>query len=90
MESIKQWNRGTTMESILRKIYAKYVYNGSENTDEVDIFYSNILELVNNAANEYDLEEIESILANLLSEGKIEGKDYNYLINIINDKRKEL
>lgn len=90
MESIKQWNSGTNMEIILRKIYAKYIYRGSEDTDEIEMLYSNILELVNNAISESDLQEVESIVSNLLAEGKIDSKEYNYLINTINDKRKEL
>ena len=37
MESIKQWNRGTSMENVLRKIYAKYIYRGNEDTDELEM-----------------------------------------------------
>lgn len=78
------------MENVLRKIYAKYIYRGSENTDEIEMLYSNILELVNNAISESDLQEVESIVSNLLSERKINEQEYNYLMNAINDKRKEL
>ena len=90
MESIKQWNKGTSMENILRKIYAKYIFNGNSDTDEIEMLYGNITELINNATTENDLQEVESIIANLMSEGKIDGKEYNYLINAINDKRKEI
>ena len=75
-------------ESIIRKIYMKYVYTGNE--AEIEIFNQNVLELINNANSESDLQEIESIIANLISEGKIDSKEYNYLMNAINDKRKEL
>lgn len=78
------------MENVLRKIYAKYIYRGNEDTDELEMLYSNVLELIANATSEYDLQEIESIIANLISEGKIDSKEYNYLMNAINDKRKEL
>lgn len=90
MESIIQWNKGYNFESIIRKIYTKYVYKGSQDVDDIDILYNNVNELLNNAQNESDLQELESIIASLLSEGKIDGKEYNYLINAINDKRKEL
>lgn len=90
MESIIQWNKGYNFENIIRKIYTKYVYKGSQDVDDIDILYSNVNELLNNAQNESDLQELESIIASLLSEGKIDGKEYNYLINAINDKRKEL
>lgn len=90
MESIIQWNKGYNFENIIRKIYTKYVYKGSQDVDDIDILYNNVNELLNNAQNESDLQELESIIASLLSEGKIDGKEYNYLINAINDKRKEL
>lgn len=90
MESIKQWNSGTSMEMILRKIYVKYIYQGNKDIDEIEILYSNIIELVNNAISESDLQEVESIVSNLLAEEKIDSKEYNYLTNTINDKRKEL
>lgn len=78
------------MENILRKIYAKYIYRGNENTDEIEMLYSNVLELISSATSEYDLQEVESIVSNLLSEGKINEQEYNYLMNDINDKRKEI
>lgn len=90
MESVKQWNRGTSMENILRKIYAKYIYRGNEDTDELEMLYSNVLDLIASATSEYDLQEVESIVSNLLSEGKIKEQEYNYLMNAINDKRKEV
>ena len=90
MESIKQWNRGTSMENVLRKIYVKYIYRGNEDTNELEMLYSNVLELIASATSEYDLQEVESIVSNLLSEGKIKEQEYNYLMNAINDKRKEL
>lgn len=90
MQSIIQWNRGTSIENLLRKIYAKYIYRGNENTDELEMLYSNVLELIASATTEYDLQEVESIVSNLLSEEKIKEQEYNYLINAINDKRKEI
>ena len=90
MQSIIRWNRGYNIESILRKIYAKYIYRGNEDTDELEMLYSNVLELIASATSEYDLQEVESIVSNLLSERKINEQEYNYLMNSINDKRKEL
>lgn len=90
MKTIIQWNRGKSIENILRKIYAKYIYKGNQNSDELEMLYSNILELITNASSENDIQEVESIIANLLSEGKIDEKEYNYLLNAINDKRKEI
>lgn len=90
MESIIQWNKGYNLESILRKIYAKYIYSGGQNEEETEYFNNDIMELVNNANTESDLQELESILASLIADGKIDGKEYNFLINAINEKRKEL
>lgn len=90
MESIIQWNKGYNIESILRKIYAKYVYSGGQNQEEIEYFYDNAIELLNNANTESELQELESIISSLMSEGKLDGKEFNYLIDLINDKRKEL
>ena len=78
------------MENVLRKIYAKYIYRGNEDKDELEMLYSNVLELIANVTSEYDLQEVEGIVSNLLSERKINESEYNYLMNAINDKRKEL
>lgn len=78
------------MENLLRKIYVKYIYRGNEYTDELEILYSNVFEIIASAKNEYDLQEVENIISNLLSERKINEQEYNYLMNAINDKRKEL
>lgn len=90
MLSIIQWNKGYNIESILRKIYTKYIFRGSQNVDEVEMLYSNVIELVYNANTENELQEVESIISNLMAENKIDSKEYNYLLNAINDKRKEL
>lgn len=90
MEAVIIYNRGTNIEPILRKIYIKYIYKGRTDSSELDILYSNILELINKSMSESDLQEIENIVSNLLSEDKIDSKEYNYLLNLINDKRKEI
>lgn len=90
MESIIQYNIGTNIENILRKIYAKYVFKGNKNVDELELLYDNIIELISSSNSENDLQEVESIINNLMAEGKINSREYNYLINAVNDKRKEL
>lgn len=91
MNSYIQYNKGKgNYETILRKIYSKYIFTGSENVEETDLLYGNIGELVNTATTESDLQEVESIISNLIAEGKITSKEFNYLINLINEKRKEL
>ena len=90
MEAVARYNKGSSYENILRKIYIKYVYKGNTDPSELEILYNNIFELLSNASNESDLQEVESIISNLLSEGKIKEQEYNYLMNAINDKRKEL
>lgn len=78
------------MENILRKIYIKYIYGGNKNINELDILYDNIFNLISSAINESDLQEVESIITDLKTQGKINNIEYNYLINAVNDKRKEL
>ena len=90
MESIIRYNKGSSYENILRKIYAKYIYKGNADSNELEILYNNIFELLSNASNESDLQEVESIISDLLSQNKINEQEYNYLMNEVNDKRKEL
>lgn len=88
LESIKQWNGESNMENIMRKIYMKYVFRGNQNRDNIEVLYENVIDSINNANSESELDELESIINNLVSEGKINEKEYNYLINEINNKRK--
>ena len=90
MNSYVRKNNGTGYDTIVRKIYAKYVYKGNENIEEVDIFYDNYNALIDNATTENELNELESIISNLHTEKKIESDLFNYLMDKINDKRKEI
>lgn len=88
MEAVQKYNKGKSFENILRKIYIKYVYKG-KNDNEVDILYSNFIGLINSATSEEESQEIENMINNLLSKKKINEQEYNYLINLLEDKRKE-
>lgn len=87
LESYVKWNKGYNFESIIRKIYSKYVYNGSQNVEEIEILYNNIESSIDLASSENELEEIEAIVDDLLKQGKITEKEHNYLVNKINEKR---
>lgn len=85
------YNKGKgNMESILRKIYIKYVYKGNTEKSEVDMLYNNFESTIDLANTQNELDEIESIVEDLLRQNKINEREYTYLINKINDKRKEL
>jgi hypothetical protein len=85
------YNKGKgNIESILRKIYIKYVYKGNTEKSEVDMLYNNFESTIDLANTQTELDEIESIVEDLLQQNKINEKEYTYLINKINDKRKEL
>lgn len=85
------YNKGKgNMESILRKIYIKYVYKGNTEKSEVDMLYNNFESIIDLANTQNELDEIESIVEDLLRQNKINEREYTYLINKINDKRKEL
>ncbi len=90
LKSYQLYNKGNNIDDILRKIYVKYIFKGNRNINEVEILYNNIIELIDNASSENDIQEIESIISNLLSEKKIDSKEYNYLLNLLNDKRNEI
>ena len=87
MNSIVTYNKGSNIENLLRKIYSKYVYKGNNNNDTIDMLYENVLELVNNANTEDELNEVSSIVETLINDGKISDREYNYLTNIIEEKR---
>ncbi len=85
------YNKGKgNIESILRKIYIKYVYKGNTEKSEVDMLYNNFESTIDLANTQNELDEIESIVEDLLRQNKINEREYTYLMNKINDKRKEL
>lgn len=87
MQGYIKYNKGRgNIESIIRKIYIKYVFKGNKNRNEVDILYSNYISAIDLASNETELEELTGILDDLRSDDKINEKDFNYLINKINEK----
>lgn len=90
MEAAARYNKGSSYENILRKIYIKYVYKGNTDTSELEILYNDIFELLSNASSEYELQDIENEINDLSVRNKINEQEYNYLINEVNKKRKEL
>ena len=90
MEAAARYNKGSSYENILRKIYIKYVYKGNTDNSELEILYNDIFELLSNASSEYELQDIENEINDLSVRNKINEQEYNYLINEVNKKRKEL
>lgn len=90
MEAAARYNKGTSYENILRRIYIKYVYQGNKDSNELEILYDDIFELLSNASSEYELQDIENEINDLSVRNKINEQEYNYLMNEVNNKRKEL
>lgn len=90
MEAVVRYNKGTSYENILRKIYIKYVYKGNTDTSELEILYNDVFELLSNASSEYELQDIENEINDLSVRNKINEQEYNYLMSEVNNKRKEL
>ena len=87
MNSYIKYNKGKgNIESILRKIYIKYIYRGNNNQDEVEILYNNYISAIDLASSESELEELAEILDDLREQDKIDEKEFSYLIDKINDK----
>ena len=87
MNSYIKYNKGKgNIESILRKIYIKYIYRGNNNQDEVEILYNNYISAIDLASSEDELEELAGILDDLREQDKIDEKEFSYLIDKINDK----
>lgn len=90
MNSVKKYNgHKGNYDDILRKIYIKYVYKG-KNKNEIEVLYSNLFELINNATSISDLEEVESIISDLKSDNKIYDSEFNYIVGAIDTKRREI
>ena len=89
MNSVKKYNghRGN-YDDILRKLYMKYVYKGNGN--EIEVLYSNVFELINNAESISDLEEVESIISDLKADNKISDSEFNYIVGAIDTIRREI
>lgn len=89
MNSVKKYNghRGN-YDDISRKLYMKYVYKGNGN--EIEVLYSNVFELINNAESISDLEEVESIISDLKADNKISDREFNYIVGAIDTKRREI
>lgn len=86
MEAIVRYNKGTSYENILRKIYIKYIYRGNNNQDDVEILYNNYESAIDLASSEDELDELAGILDDLREQDKIDEKEFSYLIDKINDK----
>lgn len=86
MQSYIKWNKGYNFENVVRKIYSKYIFSGSSNMEETEIFYNNYESSINLASSESELEELAGIIDDLLANGKITEKEHNYFINKINEK----
>ena len=89
MNSVKKYNghRGNYDDN-LRKLYMKYVYKGNGN--EIEVLYSNVFELINNAESISDLEEVESIISDLKADNKISDSEFNYIVGAIDTIRREI
>lgn len=90
MEAVVRYNKGTSYENILRKIYIKYVYKGNTDTSRARNLYNDVFELLSNASSEYELQDIENEINDLSVRNKINEQEYNYLMSEVNNKRKEL
>ena len=89
MNSVKKYNgHRANYDDILRKLYMKYVYKGNGN--EIEVLYSNVFELINNAESISDLEEVESIISDLKADNKISDSEFNYIVGAIDTKRREI
>lgn len=87
MKSYQKWNKGKGFDNIVRKIYIKYVYNGSEQSNDAEILYNNIIDMIENSNSESELQEAESIIETLREEKQINESEYSYFINLINERR---
>lgn len=86
----QKWNKGNGYDAIVRKIYIKYVYSGSNQKDDLEILYDNVIAMIEEAQSENELQEAENIVNTLKTDGQIEESEYNYFMNLIQDKRNNI
>lgn len=84
-------NKGKgNLEQLIRNIYTKYVYKMSSSESDIDFLYDNVRASIDLADNNTDLEEIENTIELLRTDGRIDESEYNYLTNLLLQKRNEL
>lgn len=77
-QSIQQYNKGKSMERILKKIFRKYIFSMAQ-----------VKQLIDNANSKYELDEIEEMVKTLSNDNIISSKDYTELNNLIYDKKRQ-
>lgn len=84
-------NKGKgNLEQLIRNIYTKYVYKISSSESDIDFLYDNVRSSIDIANTNTDLDEIEDTIELLRTDGRIDESEYNYLINLVLEKRNEL
>ena len=83
-----KYNKGKgNFEQLCRKIYTKYIYRAEES---IEIFNSNFIEQINLAKTESDFDELEYLLEYSYEKELITESEYNYLLNLLKEKRNEI
>ena len=80
MQAVVKYNKGTSYEDILRRIYIKYVYQGNKDSNELEILYDDIFELLSRASSEYELQDIDGQKTLLITNPSIFWNLSNYLV----------
>ena len=83
-----KYNRGKSIETLLKKIYIKYVNNSNQN--EIEIVNQYIIDLIDSIKYSEDIEDVRNIILEYKNKNKINNDEYNYLINKLKDKENEI
>lgn len=87
-KTLIRYNKGKNIEPLLKKIYLKYINQGSKN--EVEVVNTYIMDLINNIKYIADVEDVENIINDYKNQKRLTSKEYNYLIDKLREKENEL
>lgn len=86
METVRKYQGKGNFDTLVRRIYTKYVYKG-ENAE----YFDNTIEgQIEDASTKEELEEIENIVIARYYEGIISPEEYDYLMERIERRRNDL
>lgn len=77
--SIQQYNRGKSIESLLKKIFKKYIFS-----------FEQFKNLIETSSNNYTLTSFEDLALDLYMDKLISERQYNEIFNLVEIKRKSL
>lgn len=88
METVRKYEGKGNFDTLCRKIYAKYVYKGTD--DNQEYFDNNYDNLIENANTMEEIEELENIIVSLYFEGSITPEQYTEFMDKLENRKNDI